>query len=109
MSEDLKKAVAKRLAQKEAEGKEKLDVAVKKRMEELERTRPYTMTDQGLVALKPGVFTLPGSDLLFRLDEREIPNLQKLIEKGQIKVAGKRSGRSRKTKNKKNGSTRRRK
>jgi hypothetical protein len=84
--------------------------AVKKRMEDANVKNITHMTPQGLVRVKPGKYRLP-SGLEFRLEDRDMPNLEKLMREGKIEhIAGKRSRRfTRKTKNKKHGFTRSRK
>jgi len=84
--------------------------AVKKRMEDVSVKDIAHMTPQGLVRVKPGKYRLP-SGLEFRLEETNIPNLEKLVREGKMEyVAGKRSRRfTRKSKNKKHRLTRSRK
>lgn len=118
MSEDLKKAVAERVAKKELEKKEKLKEAVRKRVLEEESKKTYQETPYGVFRVREGVYQTrmhrdgkdspTGPPLKFVASD--IPNFNKFIEDGRIKrIAGKKSIRSRKPKHKKNRFTRRRK
>lgn len=120
MNEDLKKAVAERLAKKELEKekeKEKLKEAVRKRVLEEESKKTYQETPYGVFGVREGVYETiipryreyPSISPPLKFVASDIPNFGKFMAEGKIKkIAGKKSIRSRKTKNKKNRSTRRR-
>jgi len=114
MSEDLKKAVAERIAEKERQKeyeKKKMQEDIRKRVLESESKNTAQETPYGLFAVREGVYELPGSvrSPPVKFVASDIPNFEKFMAEGKVKkIAGKKS-RSRKTKNKKNRFTRSRK
>lgn len=91
--------------------KEKIQEQVRKKEAE-STTYQEPGTHGSLVAVREGIFALPGStgSPEVKITAANIPNLEKAMERGEIKrVAGRKSRRSRKPKHKKNRLTRRRK
>jgi len=78
---------------------------LKERIAEMERARhasaiTHETPHEGLVVVKPGIYQNPKTGQEFKLDEKNIPNLGKLLSTGKLKrVAGTRRRRRRSRRN----------